>query len=83
MDIDALTPEDRTNLMRRGACFTCRQTGHLSRDCPKKNQNYRPSTNSGNEKKKWNAKDIHAMIKGLSKEENEELANLQIGDADF
>ena len=29
-----LTPELRAELMRVGACFRCRQTGHLSRNCP-------------------------------------------------
>jgi hypothetical protein len=30
-----LTPEDRTALMTRGACFRCRQDGHLAKDCPR------------------------------------------------
>ena len=45
MDIDAvntqrarplrrLTDQEREELRRRGACFRCRQDGHMARDCP-------------------------------------------------
>ena len=34
MDIDRLTTEERTQLMKEGKCFKCRKQGHLSRDCP-------------------------------------------------
>ena len=43
MDIDVitrtyntLTPEERTEFMKKGLCFRCKKTGHLSRDCPDK-----------------------------------------------
>ena len=35
MDIDVLKAEECTNLMKKGACFNCKETGHLARDCPK------------------------------------------------
>ena len=40
MDIDwtraqQLTTEERTELMKSGKCFTCKQSGHLSHDCPR------------------------------------------------
>ena len=38
MDIDRLTTEERTALMKEGKCFKCRKQGHLSRDCPTRNQ---------------------------------------------
>ena len=34
MDIDRLTTEERTQLIKEGKCFKCRKQGHLSRDCP-------------------------------------------------
>ena len=34
MDIDRLTTEERTLLMKEGKCFKCRKQGHLSKDCP-------------------------------------------------
>ncbi|KAJ5624908.1 hypothetical protein N7510_001217 [Penicillium lagena] len=30
------TSTDRVALLKEGRCFTCRERGHLSRDCPKK-----------------------------------------------
>ena len=36
MDVDALTIEERNNLMKIGACFKCRKPGHLARECPTK-----------------------------------------------
>jgi hypothetical protein len=32
MDIDRLSPEKRTILMKKGACFICEKPGHLARD---------------------------------------------------
>ena len=45
MDVDAaqpftrftkLTKEEKAQLRKWGACFRCRQDGHMSRECPKK-----------------------------------------------
>lgn len=42
MDIDAIrtqmTNKEHTSLMKAGKCFNCKQTGHLSQTCPKKNK---------------------------------------------
>jgi len=51
MDIDAvinaLSPEERQDLMRKGACFFCKKGGHRVEDCDKKPSSNR-SGNSGN-----------------------------------
>jgi Zinc knuckle len=42
MDVDAgrgftpLTDEEHTDLRNKGACFRCRQTGHMSQVCPQR-----------------------------------------------
>ena len=72
--IGALMEKKKTALMKIGACFWCKKTGHLSRDCPDKNQA------SGGQQvqapKKFNPKDIHGNIKSLTKEERAELMAL-------
>jgi hypothetical protein len=98
MDVDAiavnaLTPEERSDLMRRGACFHCRQIGHISQNCPKKrgNNNYNRNDNYGNQnkgansnrnnnggQKKWTAKEAFALVRSLETEELEEFADLTI-----
>ena len=69
MDIDAMSMEKRTALMRKGACFICEEPGHLARYCPKKKKNINQKTT---------VKEIHALIDAMNKEEKEELASLQI-----
>src|SRR5713101_9812002 len=31
-----LTPDERKKMIEEGCCFTCREKGHLSSQCPKK-----------------------------------------------
>ena len=31
MDVDRLSPEERSTLMRKGACFICKEPGHMAR----------------------------------------------------
>lgn len=43
MDVDRqrfqkLNNQQRQELMKKGACFYCRETGHISRNCPKKSK---------------------------------------------
>ena len=58
MDIDIFMAEERTNLIKKGTCFRCREQGHLSRDCPNKGKKTEPRKEE--EKKAWKGKDLVA-----------------------
>ena len=53
--IGALTEEMWAALMNIGACFRCRKTRHLSRDCPLKNQG--PQQQQTQQQKTYTPKD--------------------------
>jgi len=48
--INTLSPEERQDLMKRGACFFCKQGGHHIKDCSKKPPSNK-SRNRGNQGK--------------------------------
>ena len=58
MDVDAMTVDERTELMRKGACFKCKEVGHLSWDCKKAPPRFVPQ-------KKQKYKEGHAQIKAI------------------
>jgi Ty3 transposon capsid-like protein/Zinc knuckle len=76
MDIDRMTVDEHARLMKEGRCFRCKNTGHLSRDCPNKN-NYQASGQQKTEPKKWTgmsaAAHIRALISSMSDEEKKIL----------
>ena len=43
MDVDTMSIEERNESIKKGACFRCKKTGHLSKDCPTKNKTTRTS----------------------------------------
>ena len=85
MDVDAMSTEKRTALMKKGACFICEELGHIAREHKEyekkkkeKRTNIRrttmtPSTSS----KKKEIKEIFALLQGLSQEETKELLALK------
>ena len=66
MDIDSITTDERTKLMKKGACFKCKKIGHQKDQCP----------DNGPQQKKTR-KDtygrIWAMIMELPKEEQKAM----------
>ena len=70
MDIDILMAEERSDLMRKCACFRCKVQGHLSRDCLKKEKKTEPKKEE--KKKAWKGKDLAAYIQVQMLEISEE-----------
>jgi len=64
MDVDALTTEERNSLLKQGKCFKCKKIGHLAKECPERN--YEQT------KKKMGGKELHAYIRSLTEELDEE-----------
>ena len=78
--IGALTEEMKSALMKIGACFRCRKTGHLSRDCPDKNKGNTSTSAPAQAPKKFTPKDVHGNIRNMTKEERAELMALMMAD---
>ena len=79
-----MTPEEQTELMRKGCCFQCKKPGHLSRDClEKKGKNTiltTPNTSTTTTvPKKMTVKELTAHIRSLTalldQEEKDEFYN--------
>jgi len=84
MDIDSLSIDERTKLMKEGKCFICRQTGHMAKDHKKNDftQNQKREDAPKYErvetpKKKWEGNALYAhvrsMIAELDTEEKEKF----------
>jgi Zinc knuckle len=68
MDIDRLSIDERTRLMKEGRCFKCKNTGHRANECPdneKKKFKEEP-------KKKMNGRELYAHVQALFKDMTEE-----------
>jgi Ty3 transposon capsid-like protein/Zinc knuckle len=73
MDIDRMSIEERTCLMKEGKCFRCKLFGHLSRDCPNKGQNNTITPTTPKWTGKSTASHIRALIASMSEEEKKAL----------
>jgi hypothetical protein len=73
MDINRMSIEERTCLMKEGRCFRCKLFGHLSRDCPNKGQNNMTTSNTPKWTGKTAALHIRALIASMSEEEKKVL----------
>jgi len=88
MDVDRMTIEERNDLMKKGACFFCKEQGHRANECPKKkkNPNYtQKQKNRSDQKDAWrkgNVKKTFTDIRSFSLEERNELREMMIS-ADF
>src|SRR5271168_2935914 len=73
MDVDSMSVDEQSNLLRQGACFNCKRRGHMAKDCPDRKAG--PSS-----PKKLTAKDLIAQIRALTKEEKNYFANLMMNE---
>jgi hypothetical protein len=73
MDIDRMSIEECTCLMKEGKCFRCKLFGHLSRDCPNKGQNTMMITSTPKWTGKSAASHIRTLIASMSEEEKNVL----------
>ena len=86
MDVDALSMDKRSDMMKKGLCFHCNKAGHISKFCPEK-QKVSTSTSSSTSplsyvlsptpQKKMNPKElvahIHSVTAQMGLDEKEEF----------
>ena len=75
MDIDGMSVEERSKLLRQGACFNCKERGHMARDCHHKKGGPSPP-------KKLSPKDLIMQIRSMTKEEKDNFVNLMMDEKD-
>jgi hypothetical protein len=73
MDIDRMSIEERTHLIKEGKCSRCKLFGHLSRDCPNKGQNNTTTMTTPKWTGKSVASHIRTLIASMSEEEKKVL----------
>ena len=78
MDVDILNADQRTELMKKGACFNCRVVGHLSQDCLNKKKKDEPKKE---EKKKWKGWELATYVRAQMLEISAEEKNAFYEDA--
>ena len=63
-----MTNEERTSLMKAGKCFNCKQAGHLSHTCPKKNKGKERTRNNKPRKGKARTTQVEEEDESAQKE---------------
>jgi hypothetical protein len=54
MEINSLTKEEKYKYMKKGLCFYCKETGHISCNCPKKKSRNQDNQQGGSSSQ-WNS----------------------------
>ena len=70
MDVDRLTFNEQTKLMKEGRCFKCRNTGHRANDCPEGGQ--KKEKQKEELKKKMNGKEFYTHVRAIFKDPGED-----------
>lgn len=77
MDIDAMSTEKRTLLMKKGLCFICEKSGHRASE----HKDFETKRKDKDDvPKRKDIRKLHTYLQKLSKEETAELLALQTGD---
>jgi hypothetical protein len=77
MDIDAMSTERRTLLMKKGLCFICEKPGHRASE----HKDFETKRKDKDDvPKRKDIRKLHTYLQKLSKEETAELLALQTGD---
>ena len=78
MDVNRLTFDEQTRLMKEGRCFKCKNTGHRANDCPEGSQ--KKEKQKEELKKKMNSKEFYTHVLAIFKdlEEDDEEKFLEV-----
>ena len=70
MDVNRLTFDEQTQLMKKGQCFKCRKTGHRANKCPEETLD--KGKKKEELKKKMNGKEFYTHVRAIFKDLDEE-----------
>lgn len=64
MDVDFMSTDERTDLMKKGACFRCKRPGHRANECPERGGGYVPLRKPA-VPQKMKGRELHAHVRAL------------------